>query len=112
MRLQSLVATVSKKSEASLTKTRFMLSQKKPSTVSNYFKELMYDIHRSFSFSSCCFVDRYTSGLVCTFIHVEKEPLKPVPKKSYPSENQQVYAEEKWIVRFNKKVVSLKTDMI
>ena len=31
-----------------------------------------------------------------------------MPEKSYPSENQQIYAGKIWIIRFNKKVASLK----
>ncbi|XP_072035478.1 uncharacterized protein [Amphiura filiformis] len=48
--------------------------------------------------------DSYTSGLYCTFIYVERDPLQPVPEKSTPGEDDFIVAGETWIVKFNKQV--------
>ncbi|XP_072048991.1 uncharacterized protein [Amphiura filiformis] len=48
--------------------------------------------------------DRFTSGLSCTYIYVDDNPLQAIPEGSYPAISEEIGAGKKWVVQFNKQI--------
>ena len=47
---------------------------------------------------------RYTSGVFCTFLYVDADPLRPDEGSSQPADGEQIEIGQTWVVQFNKEV--------